>query len=248
MHNIDDEDLIYNTSSRIPISLCIDTSTTQADASSVAKVVGKIQQGILELYKQINDSEEVKDSTELNIVTFNNKVDVVQDYTIASKFDESKLKLTTSNVEAGSTDLGSGILKSLELLNIRKQLYNNHGVEYYQPWLIVLTSGKSSGKEFKKNMALARKSTLKLEKEKRLIVLTIYINDGKGDLSQKNLEQLAKNSKKRESKISNNIQTQIISSAKIGQFFEWLSKSIRTLSFDNDIKIDFSGLTDWEDI
>lgn len=240
---VEDEDLIYNTSKRIPICICVDTSCTDTNKSAVSNILSDVKKGLDELYKIIDDSDMIRDCAEVSIVTFDLSSNVVQDYTCSSKYNQN-ISLVP-NATYGKSDLGAGIVKSLDLLQSRKQLYNAHGVGYSQPWLVVITDGKPVTKENKKSIKTAAKKTMSLEKSKKLTTITINVS-GEGVNNSAVVD--GKNAKDNSIKLSKSISPQLINNNKIVNFFNWLGKSIDTLAFENEIKLDFSGLTDWEDI
>jgi uncharacterized protein YegL len=41
----------------------------------------------------------------------------------------------------GETPMGAAVLRALELLRERKELYKRAGVDYFRPWMIILTDG-----------------------------------------------------------------------------------------------------------
>ncbi len=249
MNNIvEDEYLMYNTSPRIPVCVCIDTSATIAETPVMEQVLGQVEKGINSLYAKVMADDMVCNCAEVAVVAYGDNVSVVQDYTCTSKYN-NEIKIPVTNTVTGAGDIGSGINESLELLQRRKQLYNAHGVDYYRPWLIVITDGKPVRKEFKKSVALAKKKTLLLEKTQKITLITIYLNTSEGtEFADLTLAEITKKSKDKKVMFSKTIDSQIIGISKISRFFDWLSDSVSKLSFENDIKLDFSGLTDWEDI
>ncbi len=249
MNNIlEDEYLMYNTSSRVPICFCVDTSATAADSPAWQNALSQIEKGINSLYTKVREDDMICNCVEVAAVGYNDSSQKIQDYTCTSKYAD-KVSIPLSSTMTGSGDVGLGILQSLDLLQNRKQLYNAHGVDYYKPWLILIADGKPIRKEFKKNVALARKKTLGLEKTQKLTVVTIYINiNESNDVSNTALAEMKKQSKNKKVTFSKVVDPQILGVNKIPTFFDWLGNSVSKFAFENEFKLDFSGLTDWEDI
>lgn len=249
MNNIvDDEYLMYNTSPRVPVCVCIDTSATIAESPVVSNILSQVEKGVNAFYTKMMEDDMVCNCAEVAVVSYGDTVSVVQDYMCTSKFQQ-EIKIPVTNTMTGSGDMGSGVLESLELLQSRKQAYNAHGVDYYRPWLVVITDGKPNRKELKKNLVLAQKKLLGLEKSQKITVITLYINGNEGtELSDITLAEITKKSNDKKIQLSKVVSPQIIGTSKIGRFFDWLADSVRKFAFENDIKLDFSGLTDWEDI
>lgn len=78
---------------------------------------------------------------EVAIVTFASDVNVVGDFITADQFEPPTL------AASGSTLMGTGIQKSLDLLSARKQVYREYGVAYFRPWVFMVTDGEPQGEE-----------------------------------------------------------------------------------------------------
>lgn len=232
-----DEDLIYNTSTRIPVCLCIDTSGSMNLKDDGKKSrIEKLKKGIEKLYTEIKSDEIAYNSVEISLVGFRDTPYIISDfYTIDNQ--PKDIVITAQ----GKGNLGLGVKKSLELLNNRKLSYKRNGIDYYQPWLIIMSDGHSTGDGNVKNeLKEAQEIVLNLEKEKKLTVIPVFIGiDLEKDIKAK--AELGNFSSK------NSIQE--INSTKFSKFFEWLGKSVSAIiDFEVPEQIDFSGLDDWEDI
>lgn len=74
---------------------------------------------------------------EVAIVTFGNGgVSVMQDFVSAGEFQPVPLRA------GGVTPLGAGIDQALDLLAARKAAYKANAVDYYRPWIIIITDGE----------------------------------------------------------------------------------------------------------
>ena len=78
---------------------------------------------------------------EAAIVSFNDKPEVVCDFKEAMDFDPPKLTV------GGLTHMGAAIHQGLNMLDERKRLYRTYENQYYRPWLVLITDGKSVGEE-----------------------------------------------------------------------------------------------------
>ncbi|MFI3328916.1 MAG: hypothetical protein R3Y05_00365 [bacterium] len=230
------EDLIYNTSSRLPMCFCIDTTLEKS-------VLTQIELGLISMHNYIGKKDGLRESSEVAIVTFDNLSAVLHDYMSYEQF--KGIELNNSKLGSDFGDVSSGITNSIDLLQKRKKLYNVHGVDYYKPWLVIITDGKPIPKICKKKTAAARKKLLALEKSNKLTIVTIYIND---DSLNCNLTDINLKMKEKIVKFSKKVEPQVIRKNKIINFFTWFTKSIETTAFTDEIKLDFTGLTDWEDI
>jgi len=73
---------------------------------------------------------------DLAVVTFGNGVNVIHDFSGVDEFEPPTL------TAEGSTPMGEAILKGIDLIENRKQEYKAKGVDYYRPWLFLLTDGQ----------------------------------------------------------------------------------------------------------
>ena len=243
-----EDDLILNTSSRIPVCLCIDTSAsmrrvidgTGRDTGETEFVDGKhwriveggknlldnMNEGLEAFYKAINSNEQAKLSCELAVVTFDDEARVLEDFGTLDKKRPVRISETGDN-----TALGEGISLALKLLETRKREYRKNGVDYYQPWLVIFTDGDASD-----SVAEARQKIRSLEEEKKLTVFTFALSD------DVNMKALGERSRGRPISLK---------TAKLEEFFEWLGKSVSTVSMSQvgeKVKLDTSGMDDWAEI
>ncbi len=230
------EDLIYNTASRIPICFCVDTTLEK-------NVLIEIEKSMMSMHSYMKDRDAVREGTEVAVVSFDNLSKVVFDYKCYDQFDG--IELNNNHLGSDFGDVASGIINSIDLLSTRKKLYNAHGVEYYKPWLVIITDGKPIPKICRKKTLAARKKLLALEKAKKVTIINIYLND---DSISSNLTDITNKMKEKTGKLSKAFEPQIIRQNKIDNFFKWFAKAIELTAVSDEIKLDFTGLTDWEDI
>ena len=154
------EDLVNNPTPRVPICLCLDTSGSMgrtvggtrtgkkifSDGQEWNLVTGgtscisEMQLGIEQFYKAIREDETAMYSAEITIVTFDDKVTCVEDFANIDRQEEIP-KLTAQ----GNTAIGEGVNLALDLLEKRKSEYKEKGVDYFQPWLVLMTDGEPNG-------------------------------------------------------------------------------------------------------
>ena len=125
-----------NTSKRIPVVLCLDTS------GSMSGNIGDLNQAIQQFYDESKNDENAKNSVEVAAIQFgngrNNGVDIVSDF---MEVEHASIPTLRSG---GVTPMGSGVQQSLALLDARKEWYRQEGVDYYQPILVLMTDGEAT--------------------------------------------------------------------------------------------------------
>lgn len=111
--------------------LLLDTSGSM-DGVNIASV----NQGLATFKEEVMADEVASKRVDLALVTFGEQVTVVQDFSSIETFDSPELKAY------GATPMGAGILEAIELLERRKQQYKDAGIDYYRPWLFLITDGE----------------------------------------------------------------------------------------------------------
>ena len=242
-------DLVNNPTPRVPICLCLDTSGSMGaveggDFRETGEVVyrdgqqwnvvtgghsriGELQEGVKEFLAAIREDEVAVYSAEICIVTFDDKAVCVQD------FDSVERIQTVPQLVLGNdTYMGEGVNMALDLLEERKAEYKDKGVDYYQPWLVLMTDGEPNGNAIELSKAITR--TADMVTQRKLTLFPIGIGNA-ADMSV-----LAR--------FSPNRTPLKLQGLKFKEFFTWLSKSVSKISQSmpgEDIKLDIDGIKGW---
>ena len=190
------QDLYDIPDARVPVCLCLDTSgsmnTTKGgtrtgrkvtvDKKDYYEVTGGVsrldilQKGIQAFYDAVYKDENARYAAEISIVTFDDTAKVQTDFSRVEYNDvrEEVPKLTAG----GNTSLGLGINKALDRLEQRKKEYKDSGVDYFQPWLVIMTDGENN--LFPEELDKARRRIKKMVEEKRLCVYPFIIGTDEG--------------------------------------------------------------------
>jgi uncharacterized protein YegL len=215
-----EDDLVTNTTARIPVCICIDTS-----GSMYGEPIEELQRGIEAFYEAVRKTPTAIDSCEICIVQFSDGASVLEDYSLVGQ--KSNLRLNA----IGGTDMNAGVELALRTLADRKAKYKKNGVEYYQPWLVLMSDGEPNDP-----VPNVQAQTLALEAQKKLTVFAIGIGDGC------DLNTLQGFTKRKALKLKE---------YRFEEFFEWLGKSIGAVSASQPgegVKLDTSGISSWGDI
>jgi uncharacterized protein YegL len=125
----DDNIFIDNPEPRCPCVLILDTS-----GSMSGRPLEELNFGLRQFATEVRADQIAARRLELAIVSFG-PVKVHQDFVSAEDFDPSELDVT------GDTPMGQAILEGIELVRLRKQLYQRNGIAYYRPWIFLITDG-----------------------------------------------------------------------------------------------------------
>lgn len=209
-YDITEEDLAENITKRLPCVLCIDTSGSMSRGTSNGlSRIDNLKNGIRLLFENIRNDETAHDSVELAIVSFSSYVQVISEF---STIDNKNLDDIIYRIEAnGRTNMGEGARKSLELIKERKQQYRENRIDYWRPWLILMSDGRPTD-----NVTAIQEEIKNEESAKGLTIFQILIGNENG------IETL--------NGFSNQHKAKQLSETKFEEFFEWLSNSMSSLT------------------
>lgn len=147
-------------------------------------------------------------AADVAVITFARTTTTVKEFGPIRESD-SELKITTS--QENETLLGEAVELALAELDSRKRTYREHGVEYYQPWLVVMTDGVATSARHRELEGRLKELTA----ARKLSVFVFGI--GRADLSEL-------------CSISPGRAPMQVNEQKFPELFAWLSRSARTIS------------------
>jgi uncharacterized protein YegL len=155
-----------NENVRQPICFCLDVS------GSMSSAIAELNQNIAEFYKQLLSDENTRYSADVAIVTFGQSVSVYEDFSGIDKKNPPQLSAD------GGTPMGEGVQLAVKILGERKKEYKAHGIDYLQPWLVIMSDGAPGDLPLVKTM---QADCMKLIKSEKLLVISIGI--GSADMN-----------------------------------------------------------------
>jgi uncharacterized protein YegL len=215
------EDLLLNPTNRVPITLCLDASGSMAGAP-----MQELNEGVRLFFVALQEDPIARASAEIAIVSFSDDADTILDFQGLERVSQPPVMHSTG----GSTSLGEGVILALDRLETRKQEYQKAGVDYFQPWLVLMTDGQPTSSAH--NQAGPR--ACEMESRGKLVVFPIGIG------SNADMNTLAMFSKKRP--------PLSLQGLNFRQFFEWLSKSVVRVSQSRPgekMTLDLEGIKGW---
>ncbi|OWV13939.1 VWA domain-containing protein [Fibrobacter sp. UWB5] len=219
------EDLENNPSTRVPVCLVLDTS-----GSMSGDPINELSEGVRLFYDAVRSDETALYSAEISVVTFGG--------TVTRKTDFNTLEHQSETPEFyanGGTPMGEAMNMALDMLEQRKSEYKSSGVDYYQPWIVLMTDGRPNGDNSELSRAIQR--TCDMVNERKLTVFPIGIGE------EADMDVLARFSPKRP--------PLKLQGLNFKEFFAWLSKSVSkvTQSSPGDkIKLDTDGINGWAEL
>ena len=222
------QDLVNNPTTRLPVCLCLDVSGSMNRTENGTPTghqefidgemwdiveggttaIEELKKGIEYFFEAIKSDEIARYSVELSIVVFQSDATVILDF---ANIDRQRIPSLTAN---GNTSMGEGVNLALDILEQRKKEYSNKGVDYYQPWMVLMTDGYPTD-----NTSSAISRVNQLGNNKKLTLFPVAIGH---DADMSILKQF--------STMNKNMVLKVTSAEYFKEFFEWLSQSVTVAS------------------
>jgi len=195
-----------NRDPRVACALVLDTSSSMSGAP-----IAQLNAGYETFRQSIDDDELARKRTEMMVITF---ADAAPKITVP--WTEGRHLGPETFASAGVTPLGAALNLALDQVNARKQTYKEAGLEYYQPWIFVITDGEPTDpQEFQVATARLREA----EAKKAVTVFGVGVADA-------DMATLAKISGKRD--------PVKLDGLKFKELFIWLSQSMSLVANSKD--------------
>jgi uncharacterized protein YegL len=98
--------------------------------------IGQLNEGLRLFKEEVSKDELACKRVELAVVSFGDGVRVEHDFSSVEEFEPPTLDAN------GNTPMGEAILKAIEMVEKRKGEYKAKGVDYYRPWIFMITDGE----------------------------------------------------------------------------------------------------------
>jgi len=192
-----------NPDPRCACVLLLDTSGSM-DGERIKRLNNGLQTSKTQL---LEDHMAVK-RVDLAIISFDSEVTVVRDF---GPLDDFEPPVLTAQYQ---TFMGTAISEALDKIDDRKTEYKENGIQYYRPWLFLLTDGHPEGEE----LGVVEEAKLRLRKQqdgKHVKVFPVAVGDGV-DLTE--LTEIA------------GAEALRLNETKFSELFVWLSASLTVVS------------------
>jgi len=192
-----------NPEPRIACALLLDTSASM----STSGAIDLLNKGFEQFCSEIKQDELAAKRAEIAVITFGEMPRVEVPFTEGRDLQPRRFSA------AGNTPMGGALDLALDQLEAQKQAYRAAGLEYYRPWMFVLSDGApTDGAIFVAAAARARQA----EAAKQVAVFPIGVGP------QADLNKLGE--------ISGQRTAVRLEATRFAQFFEWLSASLSVAS------------------
>lgn len=120
-------------SPRIPVLLLLDLSTSMCGLP-----IAELNEGFRLFLRNAKDDCRTNESMELEVITFNNSVEIVLPFRRVSGIEENDLPFFTAD---GQTCMGNALMLAEKELRERMSLYRKARLHTYTPWIVLMTDG-----------------------------------------------------------------------------------------------------------
>lgn len=192
-------EFVDNPETRCPVILLLDTSQSMSGEPMEA-----LNQGVQVFREEVLKDTKASLSVEVAIIGFG-PVQLQQDFVTIDRFEPPGL------VAEGGTPIGEAIEYALDLLEDRKETYKENGIQYYRPWIFLITDGAPTDV-----WDFAAQRLHQAEAQRRLLFFAVAVEGA----NMTTLKQIA----------PPNRAPIKLKGLNFGEFFEWLSTSMKRVS------------------
>lgn len=209
-------EFVDNPEPRCPCVLLLDTSTSMS-----GKPIDELNSGLQTFKDELLSDELAAKRVEVAVVGFG-PVKVEADFQTPEFFDPPTL------VADGETPMGAAIEHAIEMLRERKEIYRANGINYYRPWIFLITDGAPTDPwENAANMVKGG------EQDGSIAFFPVGVEGA-------NLDVLAKLSSREPLKLQG---------LRFGDLFSWLSKSLQRVSQSQlGTEVSLPAPTSWAEV
>jgi uncharacterized protein YegL len=232
------KDLIDNPAARVPVCLVLDCSPSMtgetrygaAVQQTAPRPIDELNSGVSLFFDQVKEDEVARYSCEAAVVAFSGAAEMLLDFGSMERVEPPHVRVEMEN---GGTSIGSAVLLALKLLDRRKEEYKETGVDYFQPWMVLMTDGYPTDTT---HLAAADETSHRV-RQKKLHVFPIGI----GRAADINVLAM----------FSPANQPLRLKGLKFRDFFKWLSASVQQVSRSmpgESIQLNVAGIKGWADL
>lgn len=198
-----------NPDPRAPLVIVLDKSGSMEDVRPGQSVspIDALNNGLETLVTELHNDPLAMSRVEVSFVTFSTHVDKATPFTTVEQ-------MVIPTLQAGGlTDIAGAVDEALDAIEARKKVYKENGVQYYRPWVLILTDGLSTSAPAE--MERVTKRAADAEANKSALIFPIGIDGA-------SIEEL--------SRFSPSKGALMLDGVKFDELFQWVSASQSAVS------------------
>lgn len=165
----------YTTEKHVACVFLLDTSGSMMSKNAKTGIVPieQLNDGLKAFKEQTlaNLDSRAKACIDVAIVTFDDKVSVIQDF---SPVEEMNIPTLTAN---GTTAMGAALEKAMDMITMRKNVYGYAGTPYFRPWIFCITDGAPND-----NYRDAAERLHWMEENKKVVAFCVGVDNFRADI------------------------------------------------------------------
>ncbi|MBZ5532071.1 MAG: VWA domain-containing protein [Acidobacteriia bacterium] len=114
---------------------CATVLLLDVSGSMDGEKISQLNHGLQVFKEEISKDDLASKRVDLAVISFGQTVQVVHGF---SNIDDFEPTVLTAN---GATPMGAAILTAADMIEQRKQQYKSQGIDYYRPWIFMITDG-----------------------------------------------------------------------------------------------------------
>ncbi|WP_261558053.1 vWA domain-containing protein [Frankia tisae] len=190
-----------NTEPRCACLLLLDTSSSMSGAA-----IRELNEGYRTFREEVDSDPLARKRVEAAVITFGGSASVAQPFTEARYLADQAFSTN------GATPMAQALLMATQMLDDRKRMYRDAQLDYFRPWLIVITDGQPTDRG---QWPEAVNRVTAMEAANGVSIIPIGVKGA-------DMSTLGELSRKR--------QPLMLSGLKFAEFFSWLSRSLSAVS------------------
>ena len=183
--------------------------------------ITQLNVGLATLAEELKKDVTASLRVEVAVVTFSTGAEVVQDFVSAKDFSAPTLEVNSS------THMGAGINLALDIIDSRKNEYKQNSVDYYRPWLFLITDGEPTDR-----VEQASERLKQVHHAKGVSAFSVGVEGA-------NMEKLREISPRA---------PLMLKGLNFQEMFQWLSRSLTTVSKsrpDEEPRLETDAISQW---
>lgn len=195
-----------NSDPRCPVVLVLDCSHSMTQQTVDGPPLQVLNDALDTLVEELQKDPLAKRRVEISFVIYGTSVLPASQFSTVENIELPELE------PLGQTSTGQALNEALDALKRRKETYRKNGIDFFRPWIMLLTDGESTD-----DVSEARKRLDEEEARKGVAFFPIGIKNA-------NMEKLAELSPRTPLKLDG---------LKFNELFQWLSASQAAVSASN---------------